>query len=283
MNINHVMVVGAGIMGSGIAQACIEGGANVVLVDSTKELAENGREKIKHYLDRKVEKGKLTSDQVEKILPRLHTGDSYEAGAQAELVIEAVPENVEIKQSVFRKLDSVCRPDAILATNTSTISITRIASVVKDPTRVIGMHFFVPASVMKLIEVIPGLCTDEKTKQLCIAFSEEIGKTPILAPDTPGFTVNRLLVPMWNEAAYMVMEGGEPRDIDMAMKLGANLPMGPLELADYAGLDTVLATMTQLYIGFQDCKYRPCPLLQKMVYAGRLGRKSGEGFYSYRD
>lgn len=281
MEINHVMVVGAGIMGSGIAQACIEGGAEVTLVDSTRELAENGGEKIKHYLNRKVEKGKLTAEQVMQILPRLHMGDSYEDGAQAELVIEAVPENVEIKQDVFRKLEAVCNPEAILATNTSTISITRIASAVKDPSRVIGMHFFVPASVMKLIEVIPGLRTNEQTRWKCLAFSEEIGKTPILAPDTPGFTVNRLLVPMWNEAAYMVMEGGEPRDIDTAMKLGGNLPMGPLELADYAGLDTVLATMTQLYMGFQDCKYRPCPLLQKMVYAGQLGRKSGKGFYSY--
>lgn len=281
MEIQNVMVVGAGIMGSGIAQACMEGGADVLLVDATRELAEKGREKITHYLNRKVEKGKLSADQVGDILSRLRVSDDYADGAQSDLVIEAVPEKVEIKQDVFRKLEAVCRPDAILATNTSTISITRIGSVVKDASRVIGMHFFVPASVMKLIEVIPGLCTSGEVKDSCVAFAEQIGKTPILAPDTPGFTVNRLLVPMWNEAAYMVMEGGEPKDIDAAMRLGGNLPMGPLELADYAGLDTVLATMTELYLGFHDCKYRPCPLLQKMVYAGHLGRKSGKGFYEY--
>ena len=281
MEIKNVMVVGAGIMGSGIAQACMEGGAQVLLVDATRELAEKGREKIAHYLSRKVEKGKLQADQVEDILSRLRVSGDYADGAQADLVIEAVPEKVELKQEVFRKLEAVCRPDAILATNTSTISITRIGSVVKDASRVIGMHFFVPASVMKLIEVIPGLCTSEETRDSCTAFAEGISKTPILAPDTPGFTVNRLLVPMWNEAAYMVMEGGEPKDIDAAMRLGGNLPMGPLELADYAGLDTVLATMTELYLGFHDDKYRPCPLLQKMVYGGQLGRKSGKGFYEY--
>lgn len=281
MKIQNVMVVGAGIMGSGIAQACMEGGADVLLVDATRELAEKGREKITHYLNRKVEKGKLPADQMGDILSRLRVSGDYADGAQADLVIEAVPEKVEIKQDVFRALEAVCRPDAILATNTSTISITRIGSVVKDASRVIGLHFFVPASVMKLIEVIPGLCTSGETKSSCIDFAERIGKTPILAPDTPGFTVNRLLVPMWNEAAYMVMEGGEPKDIDAAMRLGGNLPMGPLELADYAGLDTVLATMTELYLGFHDCKYRPCPLLQKMVYAGQLGRKSGKGFYEY--
>ena len=281
MEIKNVMVVGAGIMGSGIAQACMEGGADVLLVDASKELAEKGKEKIEHYLKRKVEKGKLTEEQMAQILPRLRTGCAYEEGAHAELVIEAVPENVEIKQAVFRQLEAACDPDTILATNTSTISITRIASVLRDASRVIGMHFFVPASVMKLVEVIPGLCTSDSVKESCMAFAQSIGKTPILAPDTPGFTVNRLLVPMWNEAAYMVMEGVNPKDIDTAMKLGGNLPMGPLELADYAGLDTVLATMTQLYLGFNDCKYRPCPLLQKMVYAGRLGRKSGKGFYDY--
>ena len=281
MKIKKIMVVGAGTMGSGIAQACIEGGFATILVDSSLKLAEAGREKIAHYLNRKVEKGRLMPEEVRGILAKLHTG-TYADGPDADLVIEAVPENVELKQTVFRELGSLCRPDTILATNTSTISITRIASSLQDPARVIGMHFFVPASVMKLVELIPGLCTSAETVAACTEFAQCIGKTPILAPDTPGFIVNRLLVPMWNEAAYLVMEGGKPQQIDMAMKLGGNFPMGPLELADYAGLDTVLATMTQLYQGFNDCKYRPCPLLQKMVNAGWLGKKTGKGFYDYQ-
>ena len=205
MEIKNVMVVGAGIMGSGIAQACMEGGADVLLVDASKELAEKGKEKIEHYLKRKVEKGKLTEEQMAQILPRLRTGCAYEEGAHAELVIEAVPENVEIKQAVFRQLEAACDPDTILATNTSTISITRIASVLRDASRVIGMHFFVPASVMKLVEVTAGLHTAPETVEKIVAISKEIGKTPVEVKEAPGFVVNRILIPMINEATPKVL------------------------------------------------------------------------------
>lgn len=281
MDIKKVMVVGGGIMGSGIAQVCAEHGFSTVLVDISREFAQAGKEKISHFLDRKVEKGKMTAVEREHALALLSVGDGLESGAEADLVIEAVSENVEIKKEIFGKLDAICKAETILASNTSTISITLLGGATKRPSQVIGTHFFVPPPVMKLIEVIPGLRTDEATIQAAMEFSEALGKTPIKAPDSSAFLVNRLLVPMWNEAMFLVMEGNRPEDIDGAMKLGANLPMGPLELADFAGLDTVLAVMTQMHEDLGEAKYRPCPLLKNMVHAKLLGRKTKKGFYTY--
>jgi 3-hydroxybutyryl-CoA dehydrogenase len=276
-----IMVVGSGIMGSGIAQACAEAGFETLLADADLELAEKGIAKIKHFLQRKVEKGKLEADQMEEIVKNVRAINGIEMGKDVDLVIEAVPENVQIKREVFIQLDQVCKPETVFASNTSTISITLLGGFTKRPGKVIGMHFFVPAPVMKLIEVIPGLLTTQDTFEKAFDISRRLNKTPIKAPDTPAFLVNRLLVPMWNEAMFLVMEGNDPKDIDDAMKLGANLPMGPLELADFAGLDTVLAVMAEMYDKFGEPKYRPCPLLRKMVNGKLLGRKTGQGFYSY--
>jgi 3-hydroxybutyryl-CoA dehydrogenase len=277
-----IMVVGSGIMGSGIAQTCAEAGFETLLADVNLELAENGLAKIKHFLQRKVEKGKLEAAQLETILKNIKAVDKLEAGSDADLVIEAVTENVQIKKDIFMKLDRICKKETIIASNTSTISITLLGGFTERPEKVIGMHFFIPAPVMKLLEVIPGLRTAPETFDKAFDISRRLNKTPIKAPDTPAFLVNRLLVPMWNEAMFLVMEGNEPKDIDEAMKLGANLPMGPLELADFAGLDTVLAVMSEMYDKFGEPKYRPCPLLRKMVNGKLLGRKTGQGFYNYQ-
>lgn len=275
------MVVGAGIMGSGIAQACAEAGVETKLVDMDREFAEKGAANIAHYLQRKVDKGKLTQEQRAAALEKLTVADSFSDGLGVDFVIEAVTENPEVKKQVFGQLGEVFGDSAILASNTSTLSITMLGGATKCPQNVIGMHFFVPAPVMKLIEVIPGLLTGGKTLERALQFARDIGKVPVKAPDTSAFLVNRLLVPMWNEAMFLVQEGNKPEDIDTAMKLGGNLPMGPLELADFAGLDTVLAVMTQMYTDLGEEKYRPCPLLKKMVSAKLFGRKSGKGFYQY--
>jgi 3-hydroxybutyryl-CoA dehydrogenase len=281
MSKERIMVVGAGIMGAGIAQACVEAGYKTLLADVNIDLANKGFNNIKHFLQRKIEKGKIQQDQYETILSNLSVSGDFNDGADVDVVIEAVTENIAVKKDVFSKLDQICKPETILATNTSTISITMLGGATKRPEKVVGMHFFIPAPVMKLVEVTPGLRTSDETYEQIRNLSIGLRKTPVKAPDTSAFLVNRLLVPMWNEAMFLVMEGSKPEDIDLAMKLGGNLPMGPLELADFAGLDTVLSVMKEMYAKFGDPKYRPCSLMQKMVDGGMLGRKSGRGFYEY--
>jgi len=281
MSIKKVMVVGAGIMGSGIAQTCVEHGVSTLLVDISKELADKGAANIAHFLQRKIEKGKISAEQKEAALNLLQTSGSYADGADADVVVEAATENFDIKAKIFAQLDETVNENAILCTNTSGMSITRIAASTKHPERVVGTHFFMPVPAMRLVEIIPGILTSEETEKKAFEFGQTIGKTTVKAPDTAGFLVNRIFEPMRNEAIYLVMEGNDPKDVDTAMKLGCNWPMGPLELADYTGLDTLLASMTKIYEEMGDPKYRPCPLLKKMVNAGMLGRKSGRGFYEY--
>ena len=277
-----ITVIGSGLMGSGIAQVCAYSRFNTILIDIKKELVENAYKKIESQLIRMAEKNKCSNEEKDKTLSRIKISVNYEDAKDSDLVIEAVNENIEIKKSVFKELDKICGKKTILASNTSTLSITSLASVTNRPDKVIGMHFFIPAPVMKLVEIIPGINTSSETFNFVKDVSDKLNKISVTAKDFPGFIVNRIFVPMWNEAMFLVMEGVEPKDIDNAMKYGANLPMGPLELADFAGLDTVLSVMNTLYDGFKDSKFRPCPLLVKKVEAGDLGRKTGKGFYDYK-
>jgi len=282
MEIRTVGVIGAGQMGNGIAQVAAASGLSVVMSDITDELVQKGLATIGKNLDRSVQKEKITSQDKDQIIARISETTRMENMGRADLVVEAATENESLKLEIFKSLDEICRKDVILATNTSSISITKIASATERQDRVIGMHFMNPVPVMKLVEIIRGLATSDKTFAKVKSLSEHMGKTPLEAQDFPGFISNRILMPMINEAVYALFEGvGSLEAIDGVMKLGMNHPMGPLALADLIGLDTCLAIMEVLYQGFADSKYRPCPLLKKYVDAGYLGRKSGRGFYTY--
>ncbi|GEB31268.1 3-hydroxybutyryl-CoA dehydrogenase [Brevibacillus parabrevis] len=282
MNVQTIMVIGAGQMGSGIAQVAAQAGFRVYLNDVQQPFVERGLATITKNLSRNVEKGKLSEDDKQAILSRLVLSTDLADAADADFVIEAVTENMAVKTAIFSKLDEVCPPHAILASNTSSLPITEIAAVTKRPEKVIGMHFMNPVPVMKLVEIIRGLQTADEVYQLTEDLSKQMGKVPVSVNDFPGFVSNRVLMPMLNEAIYCVYEGvATPEAIDEVMKLGMNHPMGPLQLADFIGLDTCLYIMEVLHEGFGDSKYRPCPLLRKYVKAGWLGKKSGRGFYVY--
>ena len=283
MNIKSFGVVGAGQMGNGIAQVAAASGFEVVMNDIKVEFVEHGFASIKKNLKRSVEKGKMTDEEMDVILGRIRTSTDIKDMASADVVVEAATENEPIKFQIFTELDRICESHVILATNTSSIPIGRIASHTNRPDKIIGMHFMNPVPVMKLIEIIRGLETSDETFNTIWDLSLKLGKTPAQANDFPGFIINRILMPMINEAAYCLYHGvGSREDIDTVMKLGANHPMGPLALADLIGLDTCLAIMDTLFDGFKDSKYRSCPLLKKYVEAGRLGRKTGRGFYEYK-
>jgi 3-hydroxybutyryl-CoA dehydrogenase len=280
--IRTIGIVGAGTMGHGIAQVAAQSGYEVVLVDAVPAALERGRAQIGKGLERLVAKGKLAAEDRDAALGRLTTEGDLAALAQAGLVVEAVVEREDVKRKVLAELDRLCAPAAILATNTSSISITRLAGATSRPEKVIGMHFMNPVPVMQLVEVIRGLATSQETWEAVEAASRKMGKTPVEVHDAPGFVSNRVLMPMINEAIFCLWEGvGKAEAIDEVMKLGMNHPMGPLALADLIGLDVCLDILRVLQQGFGDPKYRPCPLLVKMVDAGRLGRKSGHGFYTY--
>ena len=281
--IRRIGVVGAGTMGHGIAQVAAQSGYEVILVDAAPEALERGRGHIAKGFERLLGKGKISAEDRDQALARLPTGGDLSALETADLVVEAVVERFEVKQKVLSELDRICTPAAILATNTSSISITRLAGATQRPDKVIGMHFMNPVPVMQLVEVIRGLATSQETWEAVETASRQMGKTPVEVHDAPGFVSNRVLMPMINEAIFCLYEGvGKPEAIDEVMKLGMNHPMGPLALADLIGLDICLDILRVLQQGFGDPKYRPCPLLVKMVDAGHLGRKSGRGFYDYR-
>ncbi len=283
MTIKNVGVIGAGTMGNGIAQVSAVAGLNVVMVDITDVAVNRGVSTITQSLDRLIKKEKITVSEREAVLDRIKGTTKYSDLAGCDVVIEAATENQELKLTILKQIDQIVSPDTIIATNTSSISITKLASVISHPQRFIGTHFFNPVPVMGLIEIINGLETADETRARVTEFARAVGKTPIKAKNSPGFIVNRILCPMINEAIFALQEGlGNAEDIDAGMRLGCNHPIGPLALADLIGLDTMLSVMDVFYKGFNDSKYRPAPLLQEMVDAGFLGRKSGRGFYNYQ-
>lgn len=282
MEIQKVGVVGAGTMGNGIAQVFAAAGYDVLMRDIKDEFVARGLSTIKKNLDRMVARNKMTAEAKDATLANIHTTTELAPFADRDLIVEAALEEVSLKLQLFRELDGIAKPEAILATNTSSISVTKIAAATKRPGHVIGMHFFNPVPVMQLVEVVRALQTEEAVVTAIEAASRKVGKTPHVVKDSFGFVVNRVLIPMVNEAVNCLYEGlTQPEDIDEVMKLGANHPMGPLALADLIGLDIILNVMETLYQGFEDPKYRPSPLLKQMVDAGYLGRKTGRGFFTY--
>jgi len=282
MGLSTLGVIGAGQMGNGIAQVAAMSGMNVIMNDISAEFVQKGLATVTKNLTRSVDKGKIAEAEKESILGRISGSTDLKDMAGADFVVEAATENETLKFKIFKDLDSICPPEAILSTNTSSIPIGRIASQTQRPDKIVGMHFMNPVPVMRLVEVIRGLATSDETFKSTWDLAIKFGKTPAEANDFPGFIANRILLPMINEAVYSLYHGvGNREDIDTVMKLGMNHPMGPLELADLIGLDTCLAVMETLYNGFSDSKYRPCPLLRKYVEAGWLGRKTGRGFYKY--
>lgn len=282
MEVKKIMVIGAGQMGSGIAQVCAGAGYSVVLHDIKEEFAERGKAGISKNLERQVAKGKMSAAEMEETLSRITLSTSLSDAATADLVIEAAVENMEVKSGIFKQLDEIAPPHAILASNTSSLPITEIAAVTNRADKVIGMHFMNPVPVMKLVEVIRGLATTDDVYETVEAVAKSLNKVPVEVNDAPGFVANRILLPMINEAIFALQEGIATREgIDEVMKLGANHPMGPLQLADFIGLDTCLSIMEILHEGLGEDKYRPCPLLRKYVKAGWLGKKTGRGFYEY--
>jgi 3-hydroxybutyryl-CoA dehydrogenase len=280
--LRRIGIVGAGQMGGGIAHVCALAGIDVVVTDINEEALQRGRQAIERGLGRQVARGTIREEDKDAALARIQMGLDYALFAECGMVIEAAAEKEDIKREIFKKLTPVLKPDALIATNTSSISITRLGSATDRPGKFIGMHFMNPVPAMSLVELIRGIATDEETFAATRELALRLGKTPVAAEDFPAFIVNRILLPMINEAVYTLYEGvGSVEAIDTAMKLGANHPMGPLELADFIGLDTCLSVMQVLYEGLADSKYRPCPLLVKYVEAGWLGRKASRGFYDY--
>ncbi|MCM3123723.1 3-hydroxybutyryl-CoA dehydrogenase [Mesobacillus sp. AQ2] len=282
MSVKTIMVIGAGQMGSGIAQVCAQGGYDVFLNDLKPEFVERGLSGIKKNLNRQVDKGRMTADQLDAVVGRVTASTDLQDAGKVDLVIEAAVENMDIKAKIFAQLDEIAPEHTILASNTSSLPITEIAAATKRPEKVIGMHFMNPVPVMKLVEIIRGLATADEVYQTIEDITKTLEKVPVEVNDFPGFVSNRILMPMINEAIYTLYEGVATKEaIDEVMKLGMNHPMGPLTLADFIGLDTCLYIMETLHEGFGDDKYRPCPLLRKYVKAGWLGKKSGRGFYTY--